>query len=169
MESSSSGIIGFGYSGDLSGGDVEPERGAECAIVNDHHGFSEAVAAGFRGGAVAALGALGHGGLGGDYVHGGFERAALGQRTRAGLAIASVLYGALLGVFLLGVLTKRPGEWSAIIGMSVGFIVTLVLRTRVAYTWYVLIGSLATFTAGYLASYILPRRIDRKLDLKVSQ
>jgi SSS family transporter len=87
-----------------------------------------------------------------------------GSVLEAGLAIASVLYGALLGVFLLGVLTKRPGEWSAIAGMIVGFIVTLVFRTRVAYTWYVLIGSLATFTAGYLASCILPRRIDRRLD-----
>ncbi len=82
-----------------------------------------------------------------------------GRILEAGLSIASVLYGALLGVFLLGVLTRRPGEWSAIIGMSAGFIATLLLlRTHVAYTWYVLIGSTATFAVGYAASLLLNDR-----------
>src|SRR5690349_1799797 len=38
-----------------------------------------------------------------------------------GLSIASVAYGALLGVFLLGVLTRRANERGAIVGMVVGF------------------------------------------------
>lgn len=78
-----------------------------------------------------------------------------GRVLEAGLSIASVLYGALLGVFLLGVLTKRPGEWSAIIGMSAGFLATLLLRSYVAYTWYVLIGSLVTFAVGYGTSILI--------------
>ncbi len=79
-----------------------------------------------------------------------------GRVLEAGLSIASVLYGALLGVFLLGVLTKRPGEWSAIAGMSAGFAATLVLSSlHVAYTWYVLAGSIATFVVGYGASLVL--------------
>jgi SSS family solute:Na+ symporter len=78
-----------------------------------------------------------------------------GRVLEAGLSIASVLYGALLGVFLLGVLTKRPGEWSAIIGMSAGFLATLLLRRQVAFTWYVLIGSSATFAAGYLSGLVI--------------
>ena len=81
-----------------------------------------------------------------------------GRVLEAGLSIASVLYGALLGVFLLGVLTRRPGEWSAIAGMSAGFIVTLLLRTHVAYPWYVLIGATATFAVGYLSSLLFPER-----------
>ena len=44
-----------------------------------------------------------------------------GRVLEAGLSIASVLYGALLGVFLLGVLTSAPGEWAAIVGMIAGF------------------------------------------------
>jgi len=79
-----------------------------------------------------------------------------GSVLETGLSIASVLYGSLLGVFLLGVLTKKPGEWAAIAGMSAGFIATLLLRNQVAYTWYVLIGSLTTFVVGYLASFVLP-------------
>jgi solute:Na+ symporter, SSS family len=84
-----------------------------------------------------------------------------GRVLEAGLSIASVLYGALLGVFLLGVLTRRPGEWSAIIGMCAGFAATLFLRTRVAYTWYVVVGSLVTLGAGYAVSFLLPRSVDR--------
>src|SRR5581483_9264232 len=76
-----------------------------------------------------------------------------GRVLEAGLSIASVLYGALLGVFLLGVLTRRPGEWPAIAGMSAGFLTTLLLRTHVAYTWYVLVGSIATFVVGYGTSF----------------
>ncbi len=81
-----------------------------------------------------------------------------GRVLEAGLSIASVLYGALLGVFLLGVLTKRPGEWSAILGMSAGFAATLLVRSHVAYTWYVVIGSIATFATGYGASLVLRER-----------
>jgi solute:Na+ symporter, SSS family len=81
-----------------------------------------------------------------------------GRVLEAGLSIASILYGALLGVFLLGVLTKRPGEWSAIIGMSAGFAATLLFRSHVAYTWYVVIGSIATFAVGYGASLIFRER-----------
>ena len=82
-----------------------------------------------------------------------------GRILEAGLSIASVLYGALLGVFLLGMLTKRPGEWSAIIGMTAGFIATLLLfRSQVAYTWFVLAGSTVTFLVGYLSSFLLPER-----------
>jgi Na+/proline symporter len=77
-----------------------------------------------------------------------------GSVLEAGLSIASVLYGALLGVFLLGVLTRRPGEWAAIAGMSAGFLSTFLVRGHVAYTWYVLVGSCVTFAAGYAASFV---------------
>jgi len=74
----------------------------------------------------------------------------------AGLSIASVLYGALLGVFLLGVLTKKPGEWAAIIGMSAGLLTTIILQHFVAYTWFVISGSLVTLAVGYLAGFFFP-------------
>ena len=75
----------------------------------------------------------------------------------AGLSIASVLYGSLLGVFLLGVLAPRVGETAAIFGMAVGLALMLYVRfaTSIAFTWYVLIGTVATFVAGLLASWIL--------------
>src|SRR4029453_85112 len=44
-----------------------------------------------------------------------------GRVVEVGLSIASIAYGALLGVFLLGLLTKRATESGAIIGMICGF------------------------------------------------
>jgi len=81
-----------------------------------------------------------------------------GRVLEAGLSIASVLYGALLGVFLLGVLTKRPGETAAIVGMSSGLMATILLREKVAFTWYVMIGSAVTFAAGYGFSLLTGKR-----------
>jgi Na+/proline symporter len=68
----------------------------------------------------------------------------------AGLSIASVPLGALLGVFLLGVLTKKPGEIAAITGViaGMGAILFVYYRTPIAFTWYVLIGTSVTFLVG---------------------
>ncbi|MBV9506045.1 MAG: sodium:solute symporter [Acidobacteriia bacterium] len=77
-----------------------------------------------------------------------------GSVLQAGLTIASIPSGALLGVFLLGVLTRRPGERAAIVGVLLGLAAVLYVRfeTPVAFTWYVLIGTVATFTGGLIAA-----------------
>ena len=74
--------------------------------------------------------------------------------VEVGLQIASVAYGALLGVFLLGVLTKRANQTGAMIGMLCGFSTELYLwlGTQVPWTWYVAIGTIVTFAIGYGAS-----------------
>ncbi len=73
-----------------------------------------------------------------------------------GLQIASVAYGALLGVFLLGVLTKRANQRGAIVGMLCGLAIELYLWhwSRVAFTWWVAIGTCLTFLVGYGASFL---------------
>jgi SSS family transporter len=80
-----------------------------------------------------------------------------GSVLQAGLSIASIVYGALLGVFLLGLLTKRVGEIAAMSGMCVGLALMLYVRfaTPIAFTWYVLIGTAATFGTGIFASLFL--------------
>ena len=82
-----------------------------------------------------------------------------GKVVEMGLSIASVAYGSLLGVFLLGVLTKRASERGAMVGMLIGFVfnVYLWLFTSVAFTWYVVFGSTLTFLVGYSASSFMPR------------
>jgi Na+/proline symporter len=78
----------------------------------------------------------------------------VGRVVEVGLQIASVAYGALLGVFLLGVLTKRANQPGAMIGMLFGFAIELYLWqwSSVAFTWWVAIGTCVTFASGYAAS-----------------
>jgi SSS family transporter len=79
-----------------------------------------------------------------------------GRVVEVGLQIASVAYGALLGVFLLGVLTRKASERGAMVGMPFGFAVELYLWrwTRVPWTWWVMIGTMVTFAVGYAASVL---------------
>jgi SSS family solute:Na+ symporter len=77
-----------------------------------------------------------------------------GRVIEIGLQIAAVAYGALLGVFLLGVLTKRANQNGAIVGMICGFVSELYLwrYTGVPWTWWVMIGTAVAFGVGYVAS-----------------
>ena len=80
----------------------------------------------------------------------------VGRVIEVGLQIASVAYGAMLGVFLLGVLTKKAHQKGAIIGMVCGFGTELFLwrGTHVPWTWWVAIGTSVTVAIGYLASLV---------------
>lgn len=84
-----------------------------------------------------------------------------GSVLEAGLSIASVVYGALLGVFLLGVLTRRVGQNAAIFAMFAGLAIMAYVRlfTHIAWTWYVLIGSSATFVSGYAVSLLGRKKV----------
>jgi solute:Na+ symporter, SSS family len=81
----------------------------------------------------------------------------VGHVVEVGLQIASVAYGALLGVFLLGVLTRRANQNGAMLGMLCGFATELYLWvwTAVPWTWYVAVGTVVTFLVGYAASVAL--------------
>jgi solute:Na+ symporter, SSS family len=83
----------------------------------------------------------------------------VGRVVEVGLQIASVAYGALLGAFLLGVLTKRANQNGAMIGMVFGFAVDLYLwlGTRIPWTWWVMIGASTTFLIGWFVSRVLPQ------------
>jgi Na+/proline symporter len=91
--------------------------------------------------------------------------------VEVGLSIASVAYGSLLGVFLLGTLTRRANEAGTIVGMILGLAVNIFLwrqpatiafhiaglsaeLPKVTWTWYVVIGTVITFSLGYLFSIV---------------
>ena len=84
----------------------------------------------------------------------------VGRVIEVGLQIASVAYGALLGVFLLGVLTRRANQSGAMVGMLFGFVTELYLwlDTKVPWTWYVAIGTVVTFGVGYAVSLMVERK-----------
>ena len=80
----------------------------------------------------------------------------VGRVVEVGLQIASIAYGAMLGVFLLGVLTRRANQNGATVGIICGFGIELYLwlRTPVPWTWWVAIGMTVTSAVGYLASLL---------------
>src|ERR1700723_3042566 len=72
----------------------------------------------------------------------------------AGLTIASITYGALLGVFLLGTWNARATENGALVGFTAGLVAMIAVNrfTPLAWTWYVLAGTIVTFAVGTIAS-----------------
>jgi len=99
-----------------------------------------------------------------------------GHVVEIGLSIASVAYGALLGVFLLGTLNPRATQIGAIVGMILGFLTNVTLWQHpgalmlgpihiphIAFTWYVLIGSAITFVVGSLASLLFGTNSSRRV------
>lgn len=80
-----------------------------------------------------------------------------GPLLETGLTVASLPVGSLLGLFLLGTFDSRASSRGALAGMFVGLVSVLLVfqYTKVAFTWYVLIGSCATFAVGSLLSRML--------------
>src|SRR5688500_17152739 len=97
------------------------------------------------------------------------------------LSVASFTYGGLLGGFFLGMLWRRAIQRDAILGMAVGIAaMTLVVFARplsaaypgladslaplgrIAWPWYVLIGTTITMLVGILSSYThtAPARVE---------
>jgi SSS family transporter len=79
------------------------------------------------------------------------------------LTIASVPYGSMLGIFLLGVLTRRATSRGALAGAlcalaALGYVMRY---TSIAWTWYVAIGTAVTFFVGGLLSLVWPTENSR--------
>jgi solute:Na+ symporter, SSS family len=74
------------------------------------------------------------------------------------LAIASFVTGILLGLFLLGILTRRVGQSAALVGMLAGVSAVSFAKfgTPLAWPWYALVGSSTVFAVGLASSYLVP-------------
>ena len=79
-----------------------------------------------------------------------------GSALNKALSVASLINGPILGVFLVGTFLRRVSQPPALIGMIVSSVVMLYVffvRTEIAWTWYVFIGSLITFVVSWAASF----------------
>ena len=67
-----------------------------------------------------------------------------GSALSNALSIASLINGPILGVFLVGTFLRRVSQPPALIGMlvSIGSMLYVFLATKIAWPWYVLLGSL---------------------------
>ena len=82
------------------------------------------------------------------------------------LAVASLINGPILGVFLVGAFIKRAGQTHALAGMIVSILVmTYVLLAAngfvpgpvIAWPWFALIGSSITVSVAFIATLIVKR------------
>jgi SSS family transporter len=80
-----------------------------------------------------------------------------GSALSQALSVASLINGPILGVFLVGTLLKRVSQPPALVGMivSIGAMLYVFFATKIAWTWYVFIGSLITVVVAWLASFVL--------------
>jgi len=74
------------------------------------------------------------------------------------LSIDDFTTGIVLGVFFLGLFTRRVGQRAALAGFVLGLagMTWIYFATSLAWPWYALVGSLLTAGAGLLASWLRP-------------
>jgi Na+/proline symporter len=79
-----------------------------------------------------------------------------GSVFTVGLTIASIVYGPMLGAFLLGVLTTSATERGVMVGLGVSLAAMIAVRvfTPLAWTWYVLSGCAICVACGLLVSRV---------------
>jgi Na+/proline symporter len=77
------------------------------------------------------------------------------------LAIAGFTAGILLGIFALGVLTRRVQQPGALTGLLGGLAVMTAVKfaTPIAWTWFAVIGATCTFAIGYTHSLFFPPEV----------
>jgi SSS family transporter len=83
-----------------------------------------------------------------------------GSVFTAGLTAASIVYGPMLGAFCLGVLTRRANTAGVIAGIvvSAASMFAIWWTTKLAWTWYVAVGTAICVAVGYIVSICTPAR-----------
>ena len=88
----------------------------------------------------------------------------------AGLTIASITSGGLLGLFLLAIVSRRATPRGALSGLLTGLAVMVGVQyarpllamfgihvhATIAWTWYVVLGTIVTVSTGWLVSQFAP-------------
>ena len=87
----------------------------------------------------------------------GFGLVKWGPLLEAGLTVVALPLASLLGLFLLGTIDRRANATGALVGMFCGLAVILYVFkfTTVAFSWYVMIGSIITFVVGAVVSRMI--------------
>jgi SSS family solute:Na+ symporter len=80
-----------------------------------------------------------------------------GPVLEAGLTVASLPFGSLLGLFFLGTFDPKANARGSLLGMFAGLTAVLLVYgfTAVVFTWYVMIGACVTFAVGAALSRVL--------------
>jgi solute:Na+ symporter, SSS family len=87
---------------------------------------------------------------------GAFYAGRLGALVNAFAKIQSLMGGIILGIFLLGILTKRVSSAGVIFGslLGLGVVLYVFFFTPISLFWYCVIGSACTFAGGWVYSLV---------------
>lgn len=87
---------------------------------------------------------------------GAFYADRLGALVMAFAKINSLMAGIILGIFLLGILSRRATSTGVILGaiISLGLVIYISLYTPVTLYWYCIIGGIATLVMGWIFSLL---------------
>jgi hypothetical protein len=90
----------------------------------------------------------------------------LGSLIEASNKVIGLVGGPLLGLFLLGMLSKRTNAPGAAMGWvaGVGTLVPVCFFSNVSFLWYTLFGLAATMVVGWGASWLFPPPQPKSLD-----
>jgi SSS family transporter len=82
----------------------------------------------------------------------------LGTLLEATNKVIGLIGGPLIGLFLLGILSRRATARGAMLGWLAGLAVTLwvCFGTRISFLWYAATGCVVTLVSGYIASRFNP-------------
>jgi sodium-coupled monocarboxylate transporter 8/12 len=90
----------------------------------------------------------------------------LGSLVEASNKAIGLVGGPLLGLFLLGLFSRRANATGAILGWFAGVLVLLPVCfwTKTSFLWYALIGCGTTYAVGLLCSLLLPAPPARQIE-----
>jgi len=90
----------------------------------------------------------------------------LGTLLEASNKAIGLVGGPMIGLFLLGMITRRANDKGAIIGWAVGvaILVPICFFTKVSFLWYALVGCVVTYGVGWVASLLFRPPADDQLD-----
>lgn len=80
-----------------------------------------------------------------------------GSVVEAGMTVLGITYGSLLGIFLLGILTRMRNETAGLMGMGASLATMLAIKflTPIPFTWYFAIGTAVAFAVGWTSGQAL--------------
>jgi Na+/proline symporter len=101
---------------------------------------------------------------------GGFA-GSLGNVLVVGMKLSSFFGGPLVGLFLLGMLTRRAAANPAFAGLALGLgaAVYMGTLTDISFLWYAAISASVTYGTGYLASFVFPRHPGQSVSPETSR
>ena len=86
----------------------------------------------------------------------GTQLGRMGDMMKISNLVIQTFTGPLLGIYLLGMFTRRSHQTGVLIGGALGTAIGILLGSKVGFIWPSIYGLFVTLSAGYLVSVLTP-------------